>query len=77
MRDIRLQWFRHVQRRPLGALVRKVDQVVFNPMRRGRGRLKRTLGEIIKRDLSLNGIFESLIWDRKQWRSLIHVADPT
>ena len=77
MTETRLRWFGHVQRRPLEASVRKVDQIVFSPIRKGRGRPKRTLGEVIKRDLWLNGISESLIHDRKQWRSLIHVADPT
>ena len=77
MTETRLRWFGHVQRRPLEAPVRKVDQMIFSPIRKGRGRPKRTLGEIIKRDLWLNGISESLIHDRKQWRSLIHVADPT
>ena len=61
MTEGRLRWFGHVQRRPIEALVRKVDQMVFNPIRRGRGRPKRTLGEIIKRDLELNNISEDLI----------------
>ena len=40
--------------------------MIFNPMRRGRKRSKRTLGEVIKKDLGLNGILENLIWDKKQ-----------
>ena len=77
MTETRLRWFGHVQRRPLEAPVRKVDQMIFSPVRRGRGRPKRTLGEVIKRDIRINDIPEDLIWDRKQWRYLIHVADPT
>ena len=65
MTEIRLRWFGHVQRRPLEVLVRKVDQMVFRPIRKGRGRPRRTLEEIIKRDFWLNGISESLIHDRK------------
>ena len=54
-----------MQRRPPKAPVRKVDQMVFNFIRKGRGRLKMILGEVIKRDLRLDGIFESLIRNRK------------
>ena len=61
-----LRWFGHVQRRPPKALVRKVNQMVFSLMRKGRGRPKKTLGEVIKRDIWLNGISKSLIWDWKQ-----------
>ena len=75
--ETRLRWFGHVQRRPPEALVRKVDQMVFSPIRKCRGRSKRILVEVIKRNLWLNSIFESLIHDRKQLRSLICVADPT
>ena len=41
--------------------MKKVNQMVFNPMKRAKGRLKRTLEWIIKRDLRLNGISKSLI----------------
>ena len=55
-----------MQRRPIEVPVRKVDQMIFNPVRRDRGKPKRILGEIIKRDLKINGIIENLIWNRKQ-----------
>ena len=35
--------------------------MIFISIKRGRERLKRTLGEIIKRKLGLDSIFESLI----------------
>ena len=38
-----LRWFEHVQRRELNELVRIVDQMVWSPYKRGRGRPKRTL----------------------------------
>ena len=61
MTETRLWWFGHVQRRLTEALMRKVDQMVFNPMRRNKGRPKRTLGEIIKRDLRINNISKNLL----------------
>ena len=51
MIETRLRWFGYVQRRLLEALIRKVDQMIFSSIRKGRERPKRTLGEIIKRDL--------------------------
>ena len=50
MMEVRLRWFGHVQRRSPGAPIIKVDQMVFSPRKRSRGRPKKTLGEIIKRD---------------------------
>ena len=77
MVENRLRWFGHVQRRPLEAPVRRVDCMSFSPVKRGRGRPKRTLGDLIKHDLLLNNISENLIFDRALWRRVIHVADPT
>ena len=34
----------------LEAPIKKVDQMVFSPIKKGKGKSKRTLGEIIKRD---------------------------
>ena len=51
MTETRLRWFGHVQRRPLEAPVRQVDQMVCSPIKKGRGRPRRTLEEVIKRDL--------------------------
>ena len=64
MIETRLRWFRHVQRRPPKAPV-IVDQMVFSPIRKDRIRPKRTLENVIKRRLWLNGIFENLIYDKK------------
>ena len=77
MVESRLRWFGHVQRRPLNTPVRKVDQIIWSPVNRGRERPKRTLNEVIKRDLLINNIFSDMIFDRAQWRRAIHVADPT
>ena len=77
MTETRLWWYGHVQRRPTDAPMQKIDQMVFSPVRRGRGRLQRTLGEIIRRNLRINDIFKNLVWDREQWRRFIYVADPT
>ena len=51
MTETRLRWFGHVQRRPLGAPIRKVDQIIFSSMRKGRRKSKRILGDVMKKDL--------------------------
>ncbi|XP_054787150.1 uncharacterized protein LOC129293296 [Prosopis cineraria] len=77
MVENRLRWFGHVQRRPREAPVRRVEHITLSPIKRGRGRPKRTLLEVVERDLLINNISKSLINDRAQWRLAIHVADPT
>ena len=44
---------------------------------RGRGRPKKTIREVIKKDLELNDLDRSMVLDRTLWQKLIHVADPT
>ena len=51
MRENRLRWFDHIQRRPMNALVRKCDSIHIEGNARGRGRPKLTWVEIIKKDL--------------------------
>ena len=50
MRDYRLRWYGHVQRRELYVLVRIVEQMVRETYIRNRGRPKRTL-EVIQKDI--------------------------
>ena len=75
--ETRLRWFGHVQRRPLEAPVRRVDQMEDSPITRGRGRPKKTIGETIRMDLAINNLTVEMRTDRTRWRRLIHVADPT
>jgi hypothetical protein len=44
---------------------------------RGRGRLRKTIREIIKKDIEINELDWNMVYDRILWRNLIHVADPT
>ena len=77
MVESHLRWFGHVQRRELDAPVIIVDQMVWSPYKRGRRRLRRTLNDIIQRDLLINNISPNMAIDQTQWRRVIHVADPT
>ncbi|KAL5177917.1 hypothetical protein HKD37_08G023600 [Glycine soja] len=71
----RLRWFGHVERRPVDSVVRRVDQMERRQTIRGRP--KKTIREVIKKDLEINGLDRSMVLDRTLWRKLIHVADPT
>ena len=75
--ETRLRWFGHVQRRPLEAPVRRVDQMEDNSITRGRGRPKKTIEETIKSDLIINNLTLEMSKNRTCWRRLIHIADPT
>ncbi|RXI04400.1 hypothetical protein DVH24_038674 [Malus domestica] len=45
--------------------------------RRGRGRPKKTLEETLGKDLEYLDLTEDMTQSRAQWRSRIHIADPT
>jgi hypothetical protein len=76
MREHRLRWFGHVQRRPTDAAVRRVDQLEGEIVRRGRGRPKISWGEVIRKDLIARDLDDSLALHRTEWRREIRVAEP-
>ncbi|CAN6691314.1 unnamed protein product [Malus baccata var. baccata] len=76
-RETRLLWFGHVQRRPTDAPVRRCDYGTEVQGRRGRGRLRKTLEETLRKDLEYLDLTEDMTQNRAQWRSRIHIADPT
>ena len=49
MRESRLRWFGHVQRRAINALLKKNEFIQVERTENCRGRPKRTLPEIIKK----------------------------
>ncbi|CAN6714712.1 unnamed protein product [Malus baccata var. baccata] len=77
MRENRLRWFGHVQRRPTDALVRRCDYGTELQGRRGRGRPRKTLEETLRKDLEYLDLMDDMTQNREQWRSRIHIADPT
>ncbi|KAL5163533.1 Sugar transporter ERD6-like 16 [Glycine soja] len=56
MVENRLRWFGHVERRPVDSVVRRVDQMERRQTIRDRGRPKKTIREVIKKDLKLNDL---------------------
>ncbi|RZC29082.1 Ribosome biogenesis protein WDR12-like [Glycine soja] len=60
MVENRLRWFGHVERRPVDSVVRRVDQMERRQIIRDRGRPKKTIREVIKKDLELNDLDRSM-----------------
>jgi hypothetical protein len=71
----RLRWFGHVQRRLLEAPVRSGVLKRANNVKSGRGRLKVTWDESVKRDLKEWNISKDLAMDRSAWRLTINVPE--
>ena len=65
-----------MQRREVNEPVRIVEQMVRDPYIRNRGRPKRTLDEVIQRDMLIKGLSPGITNDRAKWRRVTHVADP-
>ena len=53
MREIRLRWFGHVRRRSVDTLVRRCERINVPEGKRGRGRSKKSLDEVIREDLKI------------------------
>jgi hypothetical protein len=64
MRENRLHWFENIQRRSKDVLIRRIEGWSQGRLDRGRGRLKKTWIEVIKRDISLSD--ESMTMDRNK-----------
>ena len=67
MRENRLQWFGHIQRRPINAPVRRSGAIHIDGNAKGRGRPNLTWVEIIKKDLVWCGLTDIMILDRVEW----------
>jgi len=77
MVENRLRWFRHVERRPIDSLVRRVDLMEDSQITRGRGRPRKAIRETIWKVVEINDLDPNMVYDRTLWRDLVHVADPT
>ncbi|KAK8926625.1 hypothetical protein KSP39_PZI018669 [Platanthera zijinensis] len=77
MREDRLRWFGHAQKRPLEALVLHCESLVTKHVKRGKDRPIKTRNETIRKVMIYLDINEIMAKNRAQWRQKIHIADPT
>ena len=75
LREARLRWFGHVQRRSPDATFRRCERLDLGVFRRDRGRPKKRWMDSIKQDIGLLGISVDLAKCRESWREKTRVLD--
>ena len=60
IREVRLHWFGHISRRHMDAPVRRCERIERLEYKRGRGRPKKSLSEVIKQDLKTLELVEDI-----------------
>ncbi|KAK3512226.1 hypothetical protein QTP70_001101 [Hemibagrus guttatus] len=75
VREARLRWFGHVQRRESEYIGRRMLDMKL-PGRRQRGRPKRRYMDVINEDMKLVGARVEDAEDRDRWREMIRCGDP-
>lgn len=64
MIEYHLRWFGYVQRKSVEVPVKRVDQIKGNTATKGRSRSRKIIGEIVKKDLYINGLNTNMIYDK-------------
>jgi hypothetical protein len=75
MVENKFRWFKHVERRLINFVVKRVDQMKDSQITWGRERLKKSIREIIRKYLEINELDQNMVYDRTLLRNLIHIAD--
>ncbi|KAK2897556.1 hypothetical protein Q8A73_013936 [Channa argus] len=75
VREARLRWFGHVQRRNCEYIGRRMLRLEL-PGRRSRGRPKRRFMDVVREDMKLVGVSEEDAEDRVRWRHMIRCGNP-
>ncbi|KAL7248052.1 hypothetical protein ACSBR2_002871 [Camellia fascicularis] len=64
LRENRLRWFGHIQRRPTEAVVKRCDTITVDGSVRGRGRPRLTLVSVANRDMDFFKLTNEMASDR-------------
>ena len=65
IREIRVRWFGHVKKRSVDTLVRRCERINIPKGRRGMGRQKKSLDEVIRDDLKVVELMEDMAHNRR------------
>ncbi|KAI5089279.1 hypothetical protein C0J45_20687 [Silurus meridionalis] len=75
VREARLRWFGHVQRRDMNYIGRRMLKME-PPGRRKRGRPRRRFMDVVREDMQVVGVKEADVEDRVVWRRMVRCGDP-
>ena len=59
----------------INALVRKSELIQVEGTEKSRGRAKIILVELVKKDMLIKEVIESMSLDRTEWQKIIHLTD--
>ena len=62
--------------RETNAPIWKSELIQVEGTKKGRGRPKIKLVEVIKKDMLINEVTESMTLDRVEWKKRLHMTDP-
>ena len=62
-------------KRSVDAPVRRCERINLPEGKRGRGRPKKSLDEVIREVLKVEGLTEDMVHDRRLWRDRIRILD--
>jgi hypothetical protein len=77
MRKNLLCLFEHIQRRPEEAPVMRIEGWRYDRLNKGKGRPKKIWIEVIKRDMFLLDLDESMTMNKNKWKEMIHLDNHT
>ncbi|KAI5619170.1 hypothetical protein C0J50_21201, partial [Silurus asotus] len=75
VREVRLRWFGHVQRRDMSHISRRMLRME-QPGGRKRGRSRRRFMDVVREDMLVVGLKKADVEDRVVWRRMICCGDP-
>ncbi|KAF7711253.1 hypothetical protein C0J45_0241, partial [Silurus meridionalis] len=75
VREVRLRWFGHVQRRDMGYIGRRILRMA-PPGRRKRGGPRRRFMDVVREDMQVVGVQEADVEDKGVWRRMNGCGDP-
>ena len=75
LRETRLKWFGPVKRRSMAAPVLRCEMIDPPSGKKVRGRPKKSLEEVVRKDPRVAGLTKDMTQDRRLWRDRIKVSD--